>query len=87
MTTMSVIDARKNLADVLNRVAYRGERIAFARRGKAVAVLVSPEDLAMLEQIENNADLRDAKTALHEYQRNPESAVTLAEYHKKRKTK
>ena len=39
MTQIGIKDIRDNLADALNRVAYSGERIVLARRGKGVARL------------------------------------------------
>lgn len=68
---MNVVDIRNNLADALNRVAYAGERIVLERRGKGVAALVSMEDLALLEEMENLADIRAAKKALKEKGRVP----------------
>ncbi len=63
---VSISDIRDNLADALNRVAYGGERIVLARRGKGVAALVSLEDLALLEELENQADIRAARKAMKE---------------------
>ena len=80
MTTMSIAEARNNLADAINRVSYGGERIVFARRGKPVAALVSAEDLALLEKMEDTEDIRAARKALREYERDPSSAITLDEY-------
>ena len=68
---MKMADIRNNLADAINRVAYAGERIILERRGKGVAALVSVEDLALLEELENQADLRAAKKALKEKGRIP----------------
>ena len=45
-----VTQARDELADLVNRVAYGRERITLTRHGKVVAGLVPPEDLAWLEQ-------------------------------------
>jgi prevent-host-death family protein len=45
-----VTQARDELAELVNRVAYGHERITLTRHGKAVAGLVPPEDLAWLEQ-------------------------------------
>ena len=59
----SIVDIRNNLADTLNRVAYTGERIVLERRGKPVAAIVSIEDLARLEQLEDHADLRAVRKA------------------------
>jgi len=72
------IDIRYKLADAINRVAYAGERIILERRGKGVAALVSVEDLALLEELENQADIRAAKKALKE-----KGGITLDEYKKK----
>jgi len=80
MTTLSIAEARNNLADAINRVSYRGERIVFARRGKPVAALVSAEDLALLRRIEDAEDIRAAVKVLKDYERNPATFTTLAEY-------
>lgn len=63
---MRIVDIRNNLADALNRVAYGGERIVLERRGKGVAALVSLEDLALLERIEDEQDIKAARKALKE---------------------
>jgi prevent-host-death family protein len=38
----SVAEAKKHFSELLSRVAFRGERITIAKRGKPVAVLVPP---------------------------------------------
>ncbi|MBI5758808.1 MAG: type II toxin-antitoxin system Phd/YefM family antitoxin [Planctomycetales bacterium] len=63
---IGVAEIRDNLADALNRVAYAGERVILQRRGKGVAALVSIEDLKLLEQIEDQHDLTEARKALAE---------------------
>lgn len=45
MKSISVTQARNNLAEILNQVAYQAERFVIQRRGKPVAVLVSPKKL------------------------------------------
>jgi prevent-host-death family protein len=75
---MNVVDIRYKLADAINRVAYAGERIVLERRGKGVAALVSIDDLALLEELENQADIRAARKALKE-----KGGITLDEYKKK----
>ena len=47
--------ARDELADLVSRVAYGHERIILTRHSKPVACLVSPEDLARLEEAEREA--------------------------------
>jgi len=57
---IGIAQIRNKMADVLNRVAYQGERVVLERRGKGVAAIVSMDDLALLEALE---DLEDAKAA------------------------
>ncbi len=63
-TKISTADARKNLADIVNKVAYGKESIVLTRRGQDVAALVSIEELELLQQIEDYIDIEDAKKAL-----------------------
>ncbi len=58
--------ARSEFADIVNRVAYAGERVIVHRRKKPVAAVVPLSDLDMLEQIEDRIDLEDARKRLRE---------------------
>ena len=78
MLQVGIKEIRDNLADALNKVAYAGERVVLARRGKGVAALVSMEDLELLEKMEDEADVRDAKRALAEMKRKGEKPIPLA---------
>jgi prevent-host-death family protein len=69
---VSVSEARESFADLVNRAAYRQERILIARRGKPVAAIVPMEDIEALERFEDEMDLQLAREALA----NPENAVT-----------
>ncbi|HEX4055008.1 MAG TPA: type II toxin-antitoxin system prevent-host-death family antitoxin [Tepidisphaeraceae bacterium] len=62
--TVNIVKIRSTLADTINRVAYQGERVVLERRGKGVAALVSMEDLALLEKLEDEADAKAANRAL-----------------------
>jgi prevent-host-death family protein len=64
MTRLAVTQAREDLAELLNRVAYGGERVVLERRGRNVAALIPIEDLEMLELLEDELDLDVAKRAL-----------------------
>ena len=66
ITTISTAEARKNFADIVNKVAYGKELIVLTRRGHEVAALVSIEELELLRQIEDYIDIEDAKKALAE---------------------
>jgi prevent-host-death family protein len=66
MKQLAASAVRESFAETLNRVAYQGERVVMHRRGKPVAALVSLEDLATLEALENEQDLAAARKALRE---------------------
>jgi prevent-host-death family protein len=63
---ISIAEVRNNLADALNRAAYGGERVILERRGKPVAVLVSMDDLELLERLEDEVDLKAVRKARKE---------------------
>src|SRR5258706_9906102 len=55
---------RDDLANIVNRVAFGGERIILERRGSDVAAIVSMEDLRRLEEAESTYWARQADEAL-----------------------
>lgn len=65
-TTISTADARNNLADLVNQVAYGNAPVVLTRRGQEVAALVSIDEFRLLQQIEDHIDLEDARKALAE---------------------
>ncbi len=66
MNSISTADARKDFADIINRVTYGQEQIMLTRRGKEVAAIVSVEELKLLQQIEDKMDVIDAQKSLEE---------------------
>lgn len=50
MTTVPFTDARNRLSELLDDVERTHERVAITRHGHEVAVLISPDDLASLEE-------------------------------------
>lgn len=58
--------ARERLADVLNEVSVRGDRIVLERHGKDVAAVISIDDLELLELLEDRYDLELSRAALAE---------------------
>ena len=66
MTRLAASEARHQFAEVVNQVAFGGERIVLHRHGKDVAALVPVADLELLEQLENLMDLDAARKALRE---------------------
>lgn len=51
-----VTQARAELADLINRVVYGGERVVVTRHGKPLVALVSAADLERLEELPQSAD-------------------------------
>ncbi|MFJ8199649.1 type II toxin-antitoxin system Phd/YefM family antitoxin [Streptomyces sp. NPDC096152] len=50
-----VTQARAELADLINRVVYGGERVVVTRHGKPLVALVSAADLERLEELDESA--------------------------------
>lgn len=59
METVTVAEARRNLAEVIAKVGPGGKRVLLQRHGKPVAAVVSVEDLKRLENMETQQDERD----------------------------
>lgn len=66
MTSLSVSKLRADLADAINRVAYRKERVVIERQGKRLVALVPVEDLERLEELEDQMLVAAADAALQE---------------------
>ena len=64
--TVSTAEARKKLADIVNKVAYGKEPVVLTRRGEKIAALISMEELELLQLIEDYIDIEDARKALAE---------------------
>ena len=73
--SISLIQVRENLAETVNRVQYGGERIALTRHGKKVAAIVSMEDLALLEKMEDEMDVKAARKVLQNIKTGKEKLI------------
>ncbi len=70
MTTESLWTVRDHLSEIVDRVEQHHERLVVTRNGRPAAVLISPEDLAQLEETiavlsdaDALADIREADAA------------------------
>lgn len=70
MSVEPLRNVRDHLSEFVDRVEHQHERIVLTRNGRAAAVLISPEDLAQLEETadvlsdpEALADIREADQA------------------------
>jgi prevent-host-death family protein len=61
MVSINLTEAKQNLGEMVNRVAYGGERIMLLARGKPRAALVSVEDLQRLESLRVEDESRKAR--------------------------
>lgn len=70
MSVEPLLEVRDHFSDVIDRVQHHHERVTVTRDGRAAAVIVSPDDLAELEETlavlsdpEALADTREADRA------------------------
>ena len=70
MSTQSLREVRDHFSEVVDRVEQEHERVTVTRNGRAAAVIVSPDDLASLEETlqvlsdpDALADIREADAA------------------------
>jgi len=63
---ITTADARKNFAEIINNVAYGKDTIVLTRRGKELAALISIEDLKLLQRLEDQQDIDDAKSKMNQ---------------------
>ena len=66
MLSITITDLRTKIRKLADLVAFKGERIRVERNGETAFVLVSEEDAALLEALEDRKDLKAAKKALKE---------------------
>lgn len=75
MIKKTASEARKTFSEVINQVAFGGERVIIHRHNKELAAVVPMGDLALLHDLETRIDLDDARNALKEAQE--QGTVTL----------
>lgn len=68
--------------EAFNRVIYNRERIRIQHRSAGSAVLVSEEDAALLEELEDRADVEAARKALRRMRKRGEKPIPYEEARK-----
>ena len=68
---------------LVDRVTQKGDRVVINRRGRDVAVIVSMDDLALIERLEDQIDA----AAVRESRRNREASIPLDQYLRRRSSK
>ncbi len=66
MEPISTADARKNMAELVNRAAYGGERFVVTRHGKELVAIVPLADVTLLDRVRAFLEARDFEAALRE---------------------
>ena len=66
MKPVSTAEARRNMAELLNRAAYGGERFVVTRHGKELVAIVPLEDATHLDRLRALLEKRDFEAALRE---------------------
>jgi prevent-host-death family protein len=64
MKPITTAEARKNMAELLNRAAYGGERFVVTRHGKELVAIVPVADATILERLRALLEKRDYEAAL-----------------------
>jgi prevent-host-death family protein len=75
MTSVNVGEAREKLAEILDSAYFKKDRTIIKRRGKAVAAIVSMDDLELIEQLEDEVDNREADKRLKKLKTGDEALV------------
>ena len=66
MIETNITELRRDISELITRVAYGGERVLIRRNGKTVAAIIAAVDLENLETMEDRIDLQIAREALAE---------------------
>jgi prevent-host-death family protein len=75
-TVVSISDARRDLAAVIQRARSEHAPVFLSRRGRRVAAIIDADDLdAVLELAEDMADIRAAEEAREEMRRTGEEPI------------
>lgn len=64
MKPITTGEARKNMAELLNRAAYGGERFVVTRHGKELVAIVPVADATLLERLRDLLERKDYEAAL-----------------------
>lgn len=69
--------------DAFNRVVYKGERIRIDRRSGDSVYIVSKDDMALLETMEDRLDIEAAEEALADMKAKGQKPIPLEKVKKK----
>jgi prevent-host-death family protein len=64
MKKVTTAEARKHMADLLNRAAYGKERFVVTRHGKGLVAIVPLEEVTLIDQLRSLLSKKDLEAAL-----------------------
>ncbi|MGC1734422.1 MAG: type II toxin-antitoxin system Phd/YefM family antitoxin [Pseudonocardiaceae bacterium] len=80
MSELPISEARDHLGEIVSKAEHAQERTVLTRHGRAVAAVISIDDLRELEAAEDEADLAAAQEALATPEQRVPHREVLAEY-------
>ena len=66
MKQITTAEARKHLAELLNRAAYAKERFVVTRHGKELVAIVPLEEVTLLDRLRSLLSEKDFEAAIQE---------------------
>ena len=78
MTTLQASETRIP-PQAFNNVAYKGARVCIRHRSGSMVYLISEDDLRLLEDLEDQMDVKDAREALARHKASGGRTVSLDE--------
>lgn len=76
MDQISLLELHNSLEDTITRVSHTNGRMIITKNGESVGALISINDLALLEHLEDERDAREAMKLLAE----TTTTIPLAEF-------
>lgn len=80
MSELPISAARDHLGEIVSKAEHAQERTILTRHGRAVAAVISMDDLRQLEAAEDESDLAAARDALRSADPRVPHHEVLAEY-------
>jgi prevent-host-death family protein len=82
MTKLDATQAQNQLTEIITSVGDRGDRVVIEQEGKAVAAIISYEDLKRLEALEDARDAEMMRRAMEEHKEFVTLEEVIANYNK-----
>lgn len=85
MVRIAANRVRDDFSEIVNRVVRQGERVVLKRNGKDVAAIVTVDDLARLQELEDLLDYEAGEKALTKMKQKRQKAIPWARIKRKLK--